>query len=179
MSLFGTKDKTKYIIDSVWCDDYYIVAAREGAPSKNDLKKFFKEKGIPLPKEYLAHTSNFWGSFYLEVNEDIWPRPAVGDVGPFWTFLYGMFVYTFSEEAPEWMNINVALNEFKEMGHNVIPILKVIGDADVYCLNSDGKIVRYLHEEDIFEPYEGGFYDLLKYEVSELNERRIKYKEMS
>ena len=177
--MFGVKDKTKDIIDSVWCDQYYIVAAREDAPSKSEVKKFFKQKAVPLPKEFLTHTTNFWGSFYLEVKEDIWPRATAGDVGPFWTFLYGMFVYTFSEEAPEWMNIEVATNEFEEMGHNVIPVLKVMGDADMYCISSEGDIVRYLHEEDIFEPYDGNFFDLLVYEVNELESRRIKYNEKS
>ncbi len=177
--MFGAKDTTKDIIDSIWCEEYFIVATREEAPSKSELKKFFKRRGIPLSKEFVAHATNFWGSFYLEVKEDIWPRANAGDVGPFWTFLYGMFVYTFSEEAPDWMKIEVAAKEFEELGHNVIPILKVMGDADIYCFNAEGGIVRYSHEEDIFEPYNGGFFDLLKYEVNELESRRLKYNEKS
>ena len=172
--MFGTKDKTKDILDSIWCDEYYIVAAREDAPSKGDLKNFFKSKGISLSNEYMAHATNFWGSFYLEVKEEFWPRADVGDVGPFWTFLYGILVYTYSDEAPEWMDIRRASEEFSEMGHNVIPILKVMGNADPYCFNVNGEIVRYSHEEDAFELYDGTFFELLKYEVSELNERIIK-----
>jgi hypothetical protein len=177
MLSFGIKDETENIINSVWCSDYYIVAARTNAPSINDLKKFSKENEILLPKEFLAHASNFFGSFYLEVKEEIWPKSKLFDVGEFWTFLYGIFIYSFSEEAPEWMNISIATNKFKEMGHHVVPILRVIGDADIYCLDKAGSIVRYSHEENIFEQFNGNFFELLKYEVNELNNRRIKYKE--
>lgn len=176
--IFKTKDKTKELLDSIWCDDYYIVAARESAPTEAELKKFSKEHGVKFPKEYLAHSSNYFGGLYLEVKEDVWPRAKIWDVGPFWTFLYGLTTFAFSEEAPEWMNIEIAASKFKEMGHNVIPVLKVMGDADVYCLNESGQIVRWSHEENIFEPYEGNFFDLLSYELQELENRRKKKIEM-
>ncbi|MBY8166575.1 hypothetical protein KW507_07820 [Vibrio fluvialis] len=70
--------------------------------------------------------------------------------------------------------IDIAASEFKEMGHCAMPILKVIGDADVYCVNESGDIVRWSHEEDIFEPFKGTFFDLLSYELRESEERRVK-----
>jgi hypothetical protein len=170
--IFRTKDKTKELIDSIWCDDYYIIAARESAPSKNELKKFAKEQGVKFSKEYIAHSSNFFGGLYLEVNDDVWPKAEVGDVAPSWTFLYGIATYAYSDDAPDWMNIKNATAEFKAMGHNVVPILKVMGDADVYCLNESGGIIRWLHEEGIFESYDGSFFDLLSFELQELEERR-------
>lgn len=172
------KDMTKTIIDSVWCSDYHLVAARENAPSKEEVKALAADYGVILPKSYIAHATGFYGSPYLEVKEDIWPRPQLFDVGPFWSFLYGLFVYAFSEEAPDWMNTRVATEEFRSKGHEVMPILKIVGDADIYCLNSKGTIQRYRHEEDIFEPYDGGFFDLLREEVLELEQRRKMKKEL-
>ena len=176
IEMFEVKDKTKTIIDSIWCSDYYIVAARESAPSKKDVMTFAAKYDVKLPREYIAHVTGFFGSPYLEVKEEFWPRHKEFDVGPFWSFLYGLFVYAYSDEAPDWMNIKIATEEFQAMGHKVIPILKIIGDADVYCLNKKGEIQRYSHEEDTFEAFDGGFFDLLQYEFLELDERRTKKK---
>lgn len=172
--LFKTKDKTQDLLNTIWCDDYYVVAAGESAPSKGDMEALAKEYGVKFPKEYVAHSINYFGGLYLEVKEDVWPRAKAGDVGPFWSFLYGITTYAFSDEAPDWMRIDIAASEFKEMGHSAVPILKVIGDADVYCVNESGDIVRWSHEEDSFEPFKGTFFDLLSYELRELEERRVK-----
>jgi hypothetical protein len=166
-------DQTEDIINLIWDrENYYLVAAGDSAPSISELEAFASEYGVTFSDEYLAHASNPWGGLYLEVREEFWPRHRARDVGPFWSFLYGVFVYAFSPEAPEWMQLRTVAEEFKEMGHRVIPFLKVIGDADVYCFDEHGKIQRWSHEEDIFEPYEGTFFDVLRYEFLELEDRR-------
>jgi len=173
--MFTAKDHTEEIINLIWDrEKYYIVAAGESAPSKKDLKNFASCCGVTFPSEYLAHASNLWGGLYLEVREEFWPRHQAGDVGPFWSFLYGLFVHAYSSEAPEWMQLRPAADEFKEMGHRVVPFLKVIGDADVYCFDENGKIQRWSHEEDTFAPYDGSFFDVLRYEFLELEDRRKK-----
>lgn len=175
--MFGPKDKTEEIINLIWHrEDYFLVAAGEDAPSQKEVLELGAKYGVKLPKDYIAHVIGKYGSPYLEVREHLWPRHKEGDVGPFWSFLYGVFVYAYSRQAPDWMQISIAADEFKKMGHNVLPILKVIGDADVYCFNSEGKIQRWLHEGDLFEPFEGSFFDLLEYEFKELDERRIRKK---
>jgi hypothetical protein len=83
-----------------------------------------------------------------------------------------VFVHAHSDEAPEWMQIETAANEFQALGHAVIPFLKVIGDADVYCFDTKGRIQRWSHEENSFEAYSGTFFDVLRYECLELEERR-------
>lgn len=171
--MFGAKDQTEEIINLIWDrEKYYMVAAGDSAPSKKELQEFGSRYGVALPKEYMAHASGYWGGLYLEVREEFWPRHKSGDVGQFWSFLYGLFVHALSDEAPEWMQIKVAADEFKEMGHQVVPFLKVVGDADVYCFNASGRIQRWSHEEDIFEPYDGTFFDVLRYEFLELEDRR-------
>jgi len=175
--MFTSKDKTENIINLIWDrDEYYIVAAGNDAPSKKDVVNLATKYGVKLPKDYIAHTIGEWGSPYLEVKEKFWPRHKAGDVGQFWSFLYGVFVFAYNEEAPDWMRIEIVAEEFKAMGHQVLPILKVIGDADVYCFDSNGKIQRWLHEGDIFEAFDGTFFDLLEYEFKELDERRKRKK---
>ena len=58
------------------------------------------------------------------------------------------------------------------MGHDVLPILKVVGDADVYCLDKNGLILKWSHELDEFDQFEGSFFDLLRHELSDLSERK-------
>jgi len=48
----------------------------------------------------------------------------------------------------------------------------VIGDADVYCFDAEGRIQRWSHEEDTFELYDGTFFDVLRHEFLELEARR-------
>lgn len=168
-----TKDQTEEIINLIWDrEKYYIVTAGESAPSRDALTAFASEYGVSLPEEFIAHASSFWGGLYLEVREEFWPRHKAYDVGPFWSFLYGVFTFALSDEAPEWMQLRVAADKFREMGHCVIPFLKVIGDADVYCFNAKGDIQRWSHEEDIFDPVEGGFFDVLRHEFLGLEKRR-------
>lgn len=175
--MLGPKDKTEAIINLIWNrDEYYLVAAGKDAPAKNEVLEVAASYGVQLPKDYLAHVTGQWGSPYLEIREHIWPRHKAGDVGPFWSFLYGLFVYAYSEEAPDWMHIRKAAEEFKAMGHQVLPILKVIGDADVYCFDSKGNIQQWLHEEDSFRPFDGTFFDLLEQEFKDLDERRKRKK---
>lgn len=171
--MFGPKDQTEEIINLIWNRDvYYLVTAGKSAPSKKQLKEFASHYGVTLPNDYLAHASGYWGGLYLEVREQFWPRHKAGDVGPFWSFLYGVFVHAYSEEAPEWMQLRTAAVEFQVLGHRVLPFLKVIGDADVYCFDAEGRIQRWSHEEDTFEPYDGTFFDVLRYEFLELEARR-------
>lgn len=175
--IFGARDRTEEIINLIWNrDEYYLVAAGDDAPSKKDVKALASEFGVRLPADYIAHAIGKWGSPYLEIREHIWPRHKEGDVGPFWSFLYGLFVFAHSEEAPDWMQIRSAAIEFRNMGHKVLPILKIVGDADVYCFDQKGKIVRWQHEGDVFEPFAGTFFDLLEFEFKELDARRIRKK---
>ncbi len=171
--MLGSRDRTESIINLIWNRDfYYLVTAGKDAPSSRQVEDFAAEYGVALPEDYLAHAIGHWGSLYIEVKEDFWPRHKAYDVGPFWSFLYGLFVYAYSDNAPDWMLIRTATERFKAMGHQVIPFLKIIGDADVYCFNSEGRIQRYLHEEDGFRNYDGSFFDLLKQEFLELDKRR-------
>ncbi len=175
--LFGAKDKTEDIINLIWNrDEYYLVAAGKDAPPKKKVMEIAARYGVCLPRDYLVHVTGQWGSPYLEVREHVWPRHKAGDVGPFWSFLYGLFVYAYSEKAPDWMQIGPAADKFEKIGHKILPILKVIGDADVYCLNAEGNIQRWMHEGDLFEPFEGTFFDLLEYEFKELDSRRKRKK---
>ena len=119
------------------------------------------------------HSVGRMGGVYVEVKEDLWPRPQVYQVGPFWSFLYAVFVYGLGPSIPEWMNIEVAAADFeKQTGHRRVPCLRVVGDADFYVFDSTGKIEQWRHETDDFARFQGSFFELLDREISALRERK-------
>jgi hypothetical protein len=53
-----------------------------------------------------------------------------------------------------------------------IPILKVIGDADLYCVDESSQISIYRHEENKTEPTNMTFWEVLEFELKELKKRK-------
>lgn len=169
------RDKTKKILDKYLDEDFACFACGDDAPSKQEMTQLATRLGIQFPEEFLLHATSKWGGVYIEVKEEIWPRPKPYAVGPFWSFLYAIYVYGHGPDVPDWMNLEMAAIEFRsETGHQAVPFLKIVGDANIYCFIATGDIVRWNHETDEFEKIEKSFYDVLENEVRELKERKIK-----
>ena len=152
---------------------FYLVSSQDSAPSGETLLKVAKDLGCSFPEEYLVHATNKYGGVYVEVKEELWPRPKEFDVGPFWSFLYGLFVYSFASEIPEFMDIRRRGEEFQaDTSLIAVPFLKIIGDADVYCFDQAGKIARWDHEQNLLEPQTKSFFEILDYELGQLRERK-------
>jgi hypothetical protein len=153
---------------------YYNIFTQKGyQPSENALISFEREIGFRLPfdfREYLLHEI---GGLYLEVKEEFWPRPKAFDVGPSWSFYYAFRIYSLSSEAPDWMNIRKAVAELQKQGdYNLIPVLRLIGKLDLYCMNDDQQMVRYIHATGETYPASGTFFDVVLYEIDELEKRK-------
>lgn len=173
--MFFTKDRTEEILDKYLDGDFYVAAAGEGAVSKRALADVGRQLGCAFPKDFIAHSTGRLGGVYVEVKANVWPRPRQFEVGPFWTFLYAVFVYGIGPDVPDWMDLRLAAAKFREdTGHALVPCLKLIGDADLYLFTPDGKIVQWSHETDELTPFAGSFFDLLEREVRDLRERKDK-----
>lgn len=173
----SSADKTEKILDRYLDSDFSCFACGDDVPSAKELTDLGQELGIQFPDEFITYTTSNLGGLYIAVKEDIWPRPKPYDVGPFWSFLYGLWVYGLGPEIPDWMNLAQAAKNFiEETGRQVAPFLKIIGDADAYCFDAAGNIVRWRHEENGFEGINKSFYQLLEDEVRELKERKEKKK---
>jgi hypothetical protein len=152
------------------------------APNKSsaqDVKDVETKLGLQFPEEYRIHLLGLDDEvlgdrgIYVEVIETIWERPKVLDVAPFWSFLYGLHTYTACKESEDWMRLDVVGKEFFEnTGMKAVPILRIIGDADLYCVDENSQIVRYRHEENNLEPIDMKFWEVLEYELRELKERK-------
>lgn len=170
--MVNVTDKTRELILDIWDDDYYIVAAGDQAPTKDEVIILGEKYGIKLPDDYISHAMGSLGGFFIEVKEELWPYAEILAVEPFWEFLRGVYSYAYSEDAPEWMNIHIAAEQFKELGHNVIPVLKVWADDGVYCYNEEGQLVKYFHEENTFERVDKTWFELIEHELNELAARK-------
>lgn len=153
--------------------DYLIVSSQDSAPSAAALNKAAKKLGCQFPDEFIAHATNKYGGLYVEVKEELWPRPQEFDVGPFWSFLYGMYTLNISAGIPEFLDLAKTARDFQKFsGLKAVPFLKIVGDNDAYCFDPAGNIVRYDHELNELEPDSRSFFELLNDELKDLAERK-------
>jgi hypothetical protein len=155
-------------------NSFYVVACQGNEPREADVAAFEADVGFRLPGEFREFTMSPLGGLYMEVREELWPRPKLYDVGPFWSFLYALKVFGIAEGIPEWLDIREQYKEFKAEGFaDLVPFLQLVGDADKYCFDSAGRIIRWSHEEpENREPEPIAFSDLLMREIHELEERK-------
>lgn len=172
-SLFAPADATKSIFDRYLDAHFYVAAAGNDAPNKAQIADAAKRLGCRFPKEFIAHSTGRLGGAYVEVKEELWPRPKEYEVGPFWSFLYGFWVYGFAPEVPDWMSIELAAKKFRqETSQPLVPCLKIAGDVDIFAFTPTGEIVQWHHETRESTEYHGGFFALLEQQVRELRERK-------
>ena len=173
------KDKTWELLNLYLDRDFRLLPMAPNRSSEQDIRDVEDKLGIKFPDEYKVHLLGYGDNLleargiYIEVLEGIWERPKVFDVGPFWSFLYGLHTYTASKESDDWMRLEVAGNKFfAKTGIKATPILKVIGDADVYCVDERSQIVIYRHEENNVEFTNMIFWEVLEFELIKLKERK-------
>ena len=153
----------------------YEVFSQQGEePSAATVAAFEKRVGFHFPAEFREFAVHPLGGLYMAVKEELWPRPKAYDVGPFWSFLYGFMVFGLSAKAPDWLQMSKAWLRLSEgRDAQLVPFLKVIGDAAPYCFTRDQKIVILRHE-NLSEP-EGvakSFSEVLMFEIHELERRK-------
>ncbi len=137
------------------------------------IKSIGEQFGVRYPPEFVAHVCGKFPGIYVEVKETIWPRPKEGDSGPFWSFLYALHSYTSAPGSEPWMRLGDAADSFqKNTGLKAAPVLRVVGDRDLYCVDPKGDLVRFHHEEARLESVPLTFWELFEREVGELAKRK-------
>jgi hypothetical protein len=157
--------------------DFSLFACGKDAPSESILRDFEQEIGFSLPDDFRSFSKSPLGGVYIDVKEKIWPRAKQYAVGPFWSFLYGMFVFGFAKDIPDWMDIRVHTRQFRENTQTaLVPFLKVLGDADVYCFDEYGAAHRWDHETGDAPLIQKTFPEVFAHEVEELRKRKDRKK---
>jgi hypothetical protein len=181
--LFGSnnpkppQDETQAILGRHLDGDFIVFPMAELKQTKTSVDAIGRKHGVKYPSEYSAHICGRFPGIYVEVKEEYWARPKLYDVGPFWTFLYALHTYTPAKESEPWMQLDNAAELFqKETGHCAAPVLKVVGNADVYCVDKDGQLVQFIHETNELEAVQLTFWQLFEREVTELRTRKDRKK---
>jgi hypothetical protein len=149
---------------------FEVFACRGHEPTEADEA----EVGFRLPDEFRELTLSSLGGLYMAVREELWPRPQAGQVGPAWSFAYGLKVFGIAADIPDWLDIRVQYREFRAEGFaDLVPFLQVECDADRYCFDRAGNIVRWEHDEpELREQVASSFAELLLAEIHALEARR-------
>ena len=154
-------------------DQRFSVITCEGAqPSEDDLAAFEEEVGFALPADFRRFTLSSLGSLYMEAKEELWPRPEIGDVGPAWTSNYAIRVFGIAEGIPPWLDLRNRYQELRGEGvEGLVPFLQIEGDADLYCFDKTGAVVKWRHDELELEACEESFPSVLLREIADLEKR--------
>lgn len=155
-------------------ESFEVVACKPNQPTEADVAAFEAVVGFGLPEEFRDFTMSSLGGLYMAVREELWPRPQAGQVGPAWSFEYGLKVFGIATTIPDWLDIRVQYNEFRDEGFpDLVPFLQIECDADRYCFDSAGRIIKWDHEEpDGRVALAMSFSELLMREIRELEARR-------
>jgi hypothetical protein len=106
---------------------FNVVACQGNEPSETDVAAFEADVGFRLPDEFREFTMSPLGGLYMEVREELWPRPKLHAVGPFWSFLFGLKVFGIAEDIPDWLDIRAQYKEFKANGFaDLVPFLQLV-----------------------------------------------------
>lgn len=173
------EDKTLEILDKYLDKDFRVFPMAPTQSTLEDIKAVEEELQVKFPEEYVAHLLGEGAEFlkerglFIEIKEEVWPRPKQYDASSFGSFLYGLYTFSASKESSDWMQLRFAGKQFVEgTGIKAVPILQIIGDANIYCVNETGGIVRYIHDKKAMEEIKIDFWELFEKELSELKKRK-------
>lgn len=170
---FSKKDSFDQILKTHLDDDFTVFACGKDAPRLRVVKEFEIANSLTLPNDFLEFSCSKLGGIYVEVKEAVWPKAKQFEVGPFWSFLRGLVVYGFAEGIPEFMDMRVQVKLFREQTESKnVPFMKILGDADVYCFDEAGMVLRWDHETGEFASQQKTFSRVFEAEVKELRARK-------
>jgi hypothetical protein len=171
------EDQTEAILGRHLDQDFCVFPMSDSQQPVSQIEAIGHHLEINYPLEFQTHVSGRFPGIFVEVKEEIWPRPKMYAVGPFWSFLYALHTFTPDFVSEPWMRLDSAAAKFREdTGFHAAPVLKIVGDADVYCVDSRGKLVQFNHETQELKSVELSFWELFEREIRELRVRKDRKK---
>jgi hypothetical protein len=170
-------DQTEAILRKHLDTDFRVFPMAETTTSPAQIDAIGETFNVQYPAELATHICGRFHGIYIEVKEDIWPRPKAFDVGPFWSFLYAIHTFTSAPESPDWMRLDVAARWFQQRTDLIAaPVLRIVGDADLFCVDAEARLVRHNHEANELELVDGNFWNLFEQEIAALYSRKVRMK---
>lgn len=147
------------------------VIPTAGLPDEGRIAALERALSVRFPDDYRAFLASS-GSLLIQVHEEIWRRPEIGDVGPHWMQTrFELSVFGFCSEV-DWMRVEVEAATFRaECDSDLVPVLRFANTSDCICLAPDGTLVAWSGYD--VEPLEESFRDAFERLLAE----QRKYKE--
>jgi hypothetical protein len=149
-------------------------------PSAEKIEALQARLKARLPPEYVAFLSAY-GWVVFEAKEAEWARPNVGDVGPAWSFEYGVSFLGIGADVPEMVDIETVSALFAEENADddpeaprLLPFCKIPGSRDYYCFDEAGDLFLVYPVDPRPSPIPLGFVQFFEQQIAELAERTKK-----
>jgi hypothetical protein len=148
-------------------------------PSPKKWQHLEQKLNWRFPEQYRRFVEHY-GAASVEAKEKVWPRPRVGDVGPFWRAQFCFDVFGWDEECQDYTNLLLVYEKFKQAnvgGPDLMPFMKEVSSADFWCFDRDGNIFHWFHDEPAApQPVKEDFDTRLVEQTKELvaNKDRVK-----
>jgi hypothetical protein len=169
------EDETEAILKKHLDQDFRVFPMAERRSMPSEVEAIGQRFGVRYPPQFISHVCGKFPGVYVEIKEEVWPRPKPYDVEPFWSFLYALHSYTAAAQSEEWMRLDAAAELFRTRTDLLAaPILRVVRDADLYCVNAQAHLCQWHHETNELEPIDIDFWDLFEREVANLHDRKVK-----
>ena len=140
-------------------------------PKDDDFHDIEKAIGRPLPADYLRFQRE-WGAAYIATPPDLWPRPEVGEVRPFWATRFALMIYGLGQDAPDYLNLPTVLEDFRSIAPDRtawLPVMQFEYNAGEFvCFDESDNLVELQRDGDVW-PIELSFDDYLVAETAELS----------
>ncbi len=152
-------------------DDFKFVSLNQEPATLELINKYSSEKNIKFNDDLVEFLTTF-GAVILEVGEDVWQRPQVGQINDMWRFGYGFFIYGLSpsKDFPSWLSFEEKYDETEFKGDKSIGQLFFKRSGNLYraYINDDKITLEYDRYGDDREIYSGNLYDFLIEEINNL-----------
>jgi len=171
------QDQTEAILNKYLDADFRVSPMARASQSASSVEEIGRKHAVRYPPDFSAHVCGRFPGVFVEVKEEIWPRSKEYDVGPFWSFLYALHTFTPDPNSEPWMRLDDAAASIQaDTGLSVAPVLRVVGDADLYCVDASGRLVQFRHETNELENVDLTFWQLFEREIAALRKRKDKKK---
>jgi len=127
-----------------------MITPTEHRPSEAEIDALAASVGVTFPPDYRAFLMTV-GSLLVEVDEELWPRPDIGDVAPHWKQTrFGLRIFGVCSEV-EWMRIEDETRMFREdhgeLAEGLAPVFAWANTSDRICFDASGALVEWTRDE--------------------------------
>lgn len=152
-------------------------------PTADQLAELRSTLNCHFPQEYFDYLAEH-GATYLQVKEEVWPKPKQYEVRPAWEMMPAIIVLGIpsaeeEENFPDMLNLEKITTEFRPMfDSQLTPFFKWESDTIITCFDQEGKIF-HLHYGDPAnpEPVTMTFNEFMESQLKKLVENKNRYKE--